>query len=51
MLNIRHENPELEKRLKHFVIDHPEDYPTVTAFIVEAALEKLEKEEKKSAKS
>ena len=51
MLSIRHDNPELEKKLKHFIIDHPEDYPTITAFVIEAVIEKLEREKKKSAKS
>jgi len=46
-INIRHEDQELEREIKHFLIDHPEEYPTITSFFVAALKEKIEREKQK----
>lgn len=47
MINFKHEDPELERRLGYFLVDHKE-YPTQAAFIKQAIIEKLDKEERAS---
>lgn len=49
MINFKHYDPDLEKRLNHYLADHLE-YSTQTAFIKKAIIEKLDREEKTSQK-
>lgn len=49
MINFKHEDPGLEKRLGHFLVEHPE-FPTQASFIKQAIIEKLDREEKPSNK-
>ena len=46
-ISIRHEDEELERRIKHFLIDHSKEYPTIASFFAAALKEKIEREEQK----
>jgi hypothetical protein len=50
MINFKHEDSSLEKRLGYFLTDHPKEYPTQASFIKQAIIEKLDREEKPPTK-
>ena len=50
MINFKHEDPDLEKRLGYFLVEHQKEYPTQAKFIKQAIIEKLDREEKPSKK-